>query len=318
MAVGNKKVTRAPGHSLLFLNNKMSKPPKASEIGRHLRLFVKFKCPLTDHLPASTVAWRHCQSVHSGGGNTCKSRLVFQDADNFSARNDANWSLEILTKKGREMKSSNKFVAISTGFAMALLGGISAMAGGTAQSSAMHNFSDGSVIAGTEATLVRMAGGVHITIDTVGLTPGNAVTAWFVVFNSPENCSGGECGEDDIFNLDGDGKFILNTDGSPPMNMDGIGAANISLHRADGLIVDAGGNAQFQGSLVVGDVSEAIFGGGLVDAHLAEIHVILRDHGAAIAGNTDEMVNTMSGGCAVDWPNEPCEDIQIAVFKHGA
>lgn len=216
------------------------------------------------------------------------------------------------------MKYSSKSVAVSTGLAMALLGGISAMAGGSTQSSAMHDFSDASAIAGTEATLTRMGGGVHVVIDTVGITPGDAVTAWFVVFNSPENCSGGECGEDDIFNLDGDGKFILNTDGSPPMNMDAIGAANISVHRADGLIIDSGGNAQFQGSLVVGDVTEAIFGGGLVDAHLAEIHVVLRDHGAAIAGNTDAMVNTIHGGCSGDWPNEPCEDIQFAVFKHAS
>jgi len=216
------------------------------------------------------------------------------------------------------MKNSNKFVAISTGLAMALLGGISAMAGGSTQSSAMHEFPDASVIAGAEATLTRMGGGVHFVIDTVGLTPGNVVTAWFVVFNSPENCSGGECNEDDIFNLDSDGKFILNTDGSPPMNMDAIGAANISALRAGGLIVDAGGNAQFQGSLVVGDVSEAIFGGGLVDAHLATIHIILRDHQAAIAGKTDEMINTVHGGCSNDWPNEPCEDIQFAVFEHGS
>jgi len=215
------------------------------------------------------------------------------------------------------MKNSNKFVAISTGIAMAFLGGISAMAGDSTQSSAMYDFSDASAIAGTKATLTRMGGGVHVTIDTVGLTPGNAVTAWFVVFNSPENCSGGVCGEDDIFNIDGDGKFILNTDGTPPMNKDRIGAADISVHRADGLIVDVGGNAQFQGSLVVGDVSEAIFGGGLVDANLAEIHVVLRDHQAAIGGKTDEMVNNINGGCSGDWPNEPCEDVQFAVFQHG-
>ena len=138
------------------------------------------------------------------------------------------------------------------------------------------------------------------------------------MFNSPENCSGGECNEDDVFILDGDGKFILNADGSPPMNMDFIVAANISAHRADGLIIDAGGNAQFQGSLVVGDVTEAIFGGGLVDAHLATIHIILRDHQAAIAGNTDAMVNTINGGCPGDFPNAPCEDIQFAVFEHGS
>ena len=57
------------------------------------------------------------------------------------------------------MKNSNKFAAISTGLAMALLGGISAMAGGSTQSSAMHEFSDATVIAGAEATLTRMGGG---------------------------------------------------------------------------------------------------------------------------------------------------------------
>ena len=135
------------------------------------------------------------------------------------------------------------------------------------------------------------------------------------MFNNSENCSDGECGENDIFNLDGDGAFISNADGSPPMNMDGIGASNISVHRAGGLIIDVEGTAQFLGGLVVGDMSEAVFGGGLVDANAAEVHIVLRDHHAAIPGSTDTMVNTLSGGCSADWPNEPCEDLQFAVFK---
>ena len=162
-----------------------------------------------------------------------------------------------------------------------------------------------------------MGGGVHVTIDTVGLAPGHAVTAWFVVFNSPENCSSGECGEDDIFILDGDGKFVLNADGTPPMNMDGIKGANISVHRAAGIIIDESGRSVFMGSLVVGDLSEAIFGGGLVDAHVAEIHLVIRDHQTAISGSANEMVNTINGGCEGYFPNVPCEDLQFAVFKHG-
>lgn len=216
------------------------------------------------------------------------------------------------------MNVSNKLMAFTAGAAIALSSGVSANAGGAMQSSAMHNFADASVISNTETTLLRMGGGLHVTIDTAELIAGHAVTAWFIVFNSPENCSDGECGENDIFNLDSAGDFILNADGSPPMNMDGIGASNISVHRAAGLIIDSDGKAQFMGSLVVGDVSEAVFGGGLVDAHVAEVHIVLVDHQTAIPGSTDEMVNSLTGGCADEWPNEPCTDVQFAIFKHGS
>ena len=216
------------------------------------------------------------------------------------------------------MKISNKFTVIAAGAAIALLGGVSANAGGAHQTSSMYSFADASVIPNTEVELTRMGGGLHITVNTVGLAAGNALTAWFVVFNSPKNCSDAECGENDIFNMDDAGGFVLNADGSPPMNMDMIGAANISVHRADGLIIDVDGSAQFMGSLVVGDVSEAVFGGGLVDAHLAEVHILLVDHQDAIPGSTDAMVNTMTGGCSDAWPWEPCEDSQFAVFKHGS
>jgi hypothetical protein len=212
------------------------------------------------------------------------------------------------------MNIIKSLTAVSMGLTLSLFSSVSAPAGESSQSSPMHNFSDASEISNSQASLIRMKGGVHFTVDTVGLTPGNAITAWFVVFNNPDNCSG-ECDEGDIFILDADGKFILNSDGSPPMNMDGIGAADISVHRADGLIIDADGKAQFMGSLVVGDVSEAIFGGGLVDTDVATIHIVIRDHQAAISGSTDEMINTVNGGCPGDFPNAPCEDIQYAVFE---
>jgi hypothetical protein len=179
----------------------------------------------------------------------------------------------------------------------------------------MHRFADQSVVADAEATLTRLENGVYMTVNTNELTPGHAVTAWFVVFNKPEDCSGGECGEDDIFNLDVSGNFIENEDGSPPMNMDGIETASISLHRADGMIIDSGGKAEFRGHLPIGDTTEAVFGPGLIDPSKAEIHAVIRSHQEAIPGETNEMINSMNGGCAEEWPNEPCEDLQFAVFK---
>ncbi len=163
--------------------------------------------------------------------------------------------------------------------------------------------------------LTRMDSGIYMSIDTVGLTPGHAVTAWFVVFNNPAACSGDECGEDDIFNMDADGKFILNADGSPPMNGGGIEAAGISALRADGLVIDIDGKAQFLGRLPIGDPSEAIFGSGMANAHAAEIHAVIRDHSDAKPGKVNEMVNSFNGGCADSFPFAPCTDLQFAIFK---
>lgn len=205
--------------------------------------------------------------------------------------------------------------AISLSTALIFSGGNPVTAGQASQNTTMQSFEDASVIEGTEAMLMRMDNGVYMEIETVGLTPGHAVTAWFVVFNQPGACSGGECGENDIFNLDSDGEFILPDDGAPPMNMDGIKAANISVLRLDGLIIDTDGKANFRGHLPLGDASEAIFGTGLVDAHAAEIHAVIRDHQAPSSGMANAMVNSMNGGCANEWPNDPCVDLQFAIFK---
>jgi hypothetical protein len=50
----------------------------------------------------------------------------------------------------------------------------------------------------------------------------------------------------------------------------------------------------------------------------AEIHLVLRTHKEAIPGKIDEMIYSMNGGCADEWPNEPCEDLQFAVFLPSA
>ena len=182
------------------------------------------------------------------------------------------------------------------------------------QHQTVHRFADASEIDGAEAILHRMEHGVQATFTTTELNEGHVTTLWWVIFNAPENCSDMACGEDDIFNMDGDGAFILNDDGSNPMNMDQIGGAQISAVRAVGIVVDEGGAAFFQGHLPIGDTTEAIFGPGLLDSMTAEIHLVIRDHGEAVSGEIDGMINSINGGCADSWPNEPCTDLQFAVF----
>ena len=190
-----------------------------------------------------------------------------------------------------------------------------ASAEGVDTTTTVHKFSDESVVKDGTALLTRLKSGVSMQLSTVGLTPRDAVTVWWVVFNAPGQCSDGECGENDIFNLDADGKFILNDDGSPPINGAGLEAAQISALRADGHVIDRDGAAQFRSHLPVGAVSEAIFGPGLQKPMAAEVHLIVRTHGPAAAGKIDSMLYNINGGCEGAFPNPPCEDVQFAVFK---
>lgn len=179
----------------------------------------------------------------------------------------------------------------------------------------VHFFEDASEVKDGAAILTRMKNGVAMQLSTVKLEPQDAVTVWWVVFNEPTKCSDGECGENDIFRLDANGEFILNDDGSPPINGDGVEAANISVLRADGHVIDSTGTARFRAGLPSADVSEAIFGGGLQQPMSAEIHLVVRTHGPAVPGKVDSMLYEINGGCEGAFPNPPCGDVQFAVFK---
>ncbi len=192
---------------------------------------------------------------------------------------------------------------------------VAAIAGSAMQETSVHRFADQSVIEGAKAMLTRMDNGVYMTVDTQELTPGDAVTMWWVVFNDPSQCSGGECGEDDVLLMDASGNIADSPDGSVPINPEGWEAAKISILRADGLIIPEGGMASFRGHLPVGDTTEAMGGPGLLDAHKAEVHSVIRTHGKVAPEVQNEAVNSFAGGCDEKWPNAPCEDLQFTVFK---
>jgi len=188
-------------------------------------------------------------------------------------------------------------------------------AGDVKQTTTMHRLKDFSIVENAKAELTRMDHGVYMNVQTNDLAAGHVVTMWFLVFNNPEFCSGGECNADDVFNLNADGSFIFNADGSLPMNTDAWETIKLSLLRADGVIVDSDGTAEFRGHLPIGDTSEAVAGPGLLDAMKAEIHAVLRDHMKPKPEMLSAMLNSMNAGCSETFPGDPCFDPQIAVFK---
>jgi hypothetical protein len=142
-------------------------------------------------------------------------------------------------------------------------------------------------VPGAWSTLVRNDNGVTGSVHTDQLIKGDAYTMWFVVFNNPGACVGG-CGADDL----------------------GRQGVNSSVVYATGHVVGGEGN-NFSGWLGVGDTDGAVAGPGLLDPRSAEIHLVIRNHGAAIPGLIDEQIHSFNGGC----PPNSCANVQAAQHK---
>ncbi|MFQ5615955.1 MAG: hypothetical protein ACE5GO_05790 [Anaerolineales bacterium] len=88
-----------------------------------------------------------------------------------------------------------------------------------------------------------------------------------------------------------------------------------------GKVVKSERKAKFSARLREGDASNSLFSGGrgLLDALKAEIHLVVRSHGPAIPGQTEDQITTFGGGCneatgggdgAVGFA---CEDLQFGI-----
>lgn len=158
------------------------------------------------------------------------------------------------------------------------------------------------VIPQAGASLSRSNEGVLGSISTSGLTPGHVVTVWWAIYNNPEFCATPGCAPPDLNNP----------------------AVNGSLQFGGGVIVGAGGRADFSDYFAVGDNTGFYLNPafpnmpnpspGIVDAKKAAIHLAIRTHGFA---NTDptilsQQLTSFPGGCAVAAP--PCATIQVAPF----
>jgi hypothetical protein len=171
-----------------------------------------------------------------------------------------------------------------------------------------NTFADFSIVKGSSAKLTRSGGEVWIKINTTGLPPG-AYTNWWVIFNNPAACIDG-CDVADLFS------------GDP--------AIGGSILFATGGIISHTGVGHFTAHLAEGELptlpGQVFLGTGLTDAQGAEIHYILKTHGAPSSDPEilDKQLTTVYGGC-IGGPNHPedpvpehrlfeCYDPQAAAF----
>lgn len=170
---------------------------------------------------------------------------------------------------------------------------------------------------GAHTTLQRTADSVSLQYHSRSLTPGNAYTVWFAIFNDPSACWD-----------------------SPDDAEDGCGEGDVGTGRSSVFYSGAGGVANGEGNLnISGSLSElnpedrqnllAAIGApqqGFTDAQGAEIHTILRDHGPS-TGHAHQ-VETYEGDCTsassfglTSVPHDgalelfACVDIQFSVHQ---
>jgi hypothetical protein len=171
-------------------------------------------------------------------------------------------------------------------------------------------------IAGASSTLVRNHTQVTLTMHTSQLPPGHVVTAWWIIFNAPQNCQfpiySYQCGPGDIT-------------GSP--------LALPSVMYADGRMIGGDGGATFAASLKVGNGSACVTipidvntsgtalypCNPLVSASGPHVHVLLLDHGPAIPGMIDQQLHVYGAGCnnfGYDTGPNTCALIQATVHEN--
>jgi hypothetical protein len=152
--------------------------------------------------------------------------------------------------------------------------------------------SDGSVIPATGTLLIRNRDSVYAEMHTHGLTPGTVVTFWLGIFNYPINCATSPCTPADFANP----------------------AVQGSVVNGGGKIIGADGTATYGTFRAIGDttgVGPLGVGLGLLNPFGAEIHLVTRQHGAAILNDPAALAQQLSqfnGGC----PPNTCSNVQAS------
>lgn len=163
----------------------------------------------------------------------------------------------------------------------------------------VHRFADLSEVEYATSTLIRTDNGVAMELRTEGLEPYAPYTVWWVVFNTPQGCSE-SCDEDDI--IDAEGNMAPNPE------------ANISILWATGGVTSAEGKGVFSAYLPENQpLGEVLFGPTLIDARGAEVHLVVRTHGAADLDRLYAQFNTFEPDPAMGGTCDTCTDVQFAV-----
>lgn len=167
----------------------------------------------------------------------------------------------------------------------------------------MHDYETGKRVPGY-SEVVRYDSFVSASVRLKKLDPGDAYTVWAVVFNNPDRCSDGVCGEDDVFLAPG----VPDVGGpaDPSVMWSGIG----------GVADDKGRLARGTEILVDSAPGQVLFGDGLTTVD-AEIHFVIQDHGEASddAATLLAQTTTFLGGCDTDPATPDCVDVQFSIHK---
>ncbi len=159
-----------------------------------------------------------------------------------------------------------------------------------------------------KSTLIRGRRGIWARYKAKKLIPGHAYTLWWVIWNKPQNCATpNQCNDGDFPNA---------------------GNVEVELLYASGAVARRNGKATFYGRLRAGNDSGSIndlfglpFFGGLQKGNTfgAEVHLVIRSHGPAIAGLVHEQIGGYLGGCPQEFPYGfgPFTEIPDAVGECG-
>lgn len=202
-----------------------------------------------------------------------------------------------------------RIIAVIMGMSVLIIGGMFLMQSSTTEAKLKQQFSVNEMIDPADvttpvgaSTLLRSKKELSMTISTTGLNS-NAHTIWWIIFNKPEKCfTSNECGSADLPSPFGSGS---------PSHVADVGTSAVN---ATGLIVGPDGVGNFSASLNEGtppDGVDVVFGPGLRDAQGAEIHLLVRDHGAAIAGTVGDQISQLTGG----FPCGDCGNKQASIHR---
>jgi hypothetical protein len=127
------------------------------------------------------------------------------------------------------------------------------------------------------AQLVRTENGLSFSVQTNGLQAGHAYTLWVVVVNNPGACAATPCA---------------------PLEILTNPAVGGQVTYGTGHVVGGSGQAGFGGTLRAGAIPNGWLSGvGLENPLGAEVHLVLNDHGPALAEYLPEMIQTYRAGC---------------------
>jgi hypothetical protein len=148
----------------------------------------------------------------------------------------------------------------------------------TYQTSNALDFGTHAPVAGA-ASLYRTSQSVRAALSTSGLEANGAYTVWWVVFNNPAACAT-NCGASDLSNPE----------------------VRASVLYAAGFLSDGSGTANVTAQLAAGtppNGANVVRGNGLDPGNGfgAEIHLVVRAHGAPIPGQVAKQISTFDASC---------------------